>query len=149
MIYMLRRKDGSVEPASAGTLVLPDGMARHLKLADISVSSLDRWKSPKRRGIPQPLENPGPFSRRRFGHYTFGGRPGAQHGGFDRDHLLGRRGDWERNFGRSSRLLRRVCRGPPATPEAWEESSNYISCRGDRPVALTAENVEKICCYFA
>ena len=50
MIYFLRLKDGSVEPTSSGTLVLPDGKARHLKLADISVSSLDRWKSPRSGG---------------------------------------------------------------------------------------------------
>ena len=50
MIYFLRLKDGSVEPASSGTLVLPDGKARHLKLADISVSTLDRWKSPRSGG---------------------------------------------------------------------------------------------------
>jgi len=50
MIYFLRLKDGSVEPASSGTLVLPDGQVRHLKLADILVSALDRWKSPRSRG---------------------------------------------------------------------------------------------------
>jgi predicted secreted hydrolase len=50
MIYFLRLKDGSFEPASSGTLVLPDGKARHLKLADISVSSLNRWKSPRSGG---------------------------------------------------------------------------------------------------
>jgi len=50
MIYFLRLKDGSVEPASSGTIVLPDGKARHLKVADISVSALDRWKSPRSSG---------------------------------------------------------------------------------------------------
>ena len=50
MIYFLRLKDGSVEPASSGTLVLPDGKTRHLKLADILVSVLDRWKSPRSDG---------------------------------------------------------------------------------------------------
>ena len=50
MIYFLRLKDGSVEPASSGTLVLPGGQARHLKLADISVATLDRWKSPRSGG---------------------------------------------------------------------------------------------------
>jgi predicted secreted hydrolase len=47
MIYVLRLKDGSVEPASSGTLIGPDGTARHLKLADISISILGHWKSPR------------------------------------------------------------------------------------------------------
>jgi predicted secreted hydrolase len=47
MIYFLRLRDGSVEPASSGTLVEQDGTPRHLKLAEISVSVLDRWKSPR------------------------------------------------------------------------------------------------------
>jgi len=46
MIYLLRLEDGSVEPASSGTLVAADGSARHLKLSEISVSALGRWKSP-------------------------------------------------------------------------------------------------------
>jgi len=50
MIYILRLKDGSVEPASSGTLVGPDGAARHLRLADIFVSVLDHWKSPRSGG---------------------------------------------------------------------------------------------------
>jgi predicted secreted hydrolase len=50
MIYLLRLKDGSVEPASSGTLVLPDGRAHHLKLSDIAVSVMDRWKSPRSGG---------------------------------------------------------------------------------------------------
>jgi predicted secreted hydrolase len=50
MIYFLRLKDGSVEPASSGTLVAPDGQALHLKLADIQVSILNRWKSPRSGG---------------------------------------------------------------------------------------------------
>jgi predicted secreted hydrolase len=50
MIYLLRLKDGSVEPASSGTLVEHDGTSRHLKLAEISVSVLDRWKSPRSGG---------------------------------------------------------------------------------------------------
>jgi predicted secreted hydrolase len=45
MIYILRLKDGSVEPASSGTLVGPDGTTRHLSLPDFLVSVLDHWKS--------------------------------------------------------------------------------------------------------
>jgi predicted secreted hydrolase len=50
MIYLLRLKDGSAEPASSGTLVAADGSSRHLKLSDFSVTVLDRWKSPRSRG---------------------------------------------------------------------------------------------------
>jgi predicted secreted hydrolase len=46
MIYFLRRKDGSIEPASSGTLVEADGKTRHLNLAEITVKVLDHWKSP-------------------------------------------------------------------------------------------------------
>ncbi len=61
MIYFLRRKDGSIEPASSGTLVEADGKPRHLKLSEISVRVLERWKSlrsggqyPSRWGIQIP-----------------------------------------------------------------------------------------------
>lgn len=50
MIYLLRRADGSLEAASAGTLVEPDGKTRHLELPDISVEVLDRWRSPRSGG---------------------------------------------------------------------------------------------------
>jgi predicted secreted hydrolase len=50
MVYFLRLQDGSIEPASSGTLVAPDGNSRHLKLAEVQVSVLDRWKSPRSGG---------------------------------------------------------------------------------------------------
>jgi len=50
MIYLLRRKDGSVEPASAGTLVAGDGTSRALNLADLSVETLGHWTSPRSGG---------------------------------------------------------------------------------------------------
>ena len=50
MIYFLRRKDGSIEPASSGTLVEADGKTRHLNLSEISVKVLERWKSPRSGG---------------------------------------------------------------------------------------------------
>ncbi len=50
MIYLLRRKDGSIEPASSGTLVEADGKASHLRLAEISVKVLGHWKSPRSGG---------------------------------------------------------------------------------------------------
>jgi predicted secreted hydrolase len=50
MIYVLRLKDGSIEPASSGTLVAADGSVRHLQLSDFSITVLDRWKSPRSKG---------------------------------------------------------------------------------------------------
>jgi predicted secreted hydrolase len=46
MLYRLRRKDGSTDPASAGTLVQADGTAVHLDRKDIALEVLDRWTSP-------------------------------------------------------------------------------------------------------
>jgi predicted secreted hydrolase len=50
MIYFLRLKNGTVEPASSGTLVEPDGKSRHLFLRDINLSLLKQWKSPRSGG---------------------------------------------------------------------------------------------------
>ena len=46
MVYLLRTKDGSFDPASSGTLVESDGRSQHLNLADISLTVLDTWQSP-------------------------------------------------------------------------------------------------------
>ncbi|HEY7220964.1 MAG TPA: lipocalin-like domain-containing protein [Candidatus Binatia bacterium] len=46
MLYLMRRKDGSVDPYSSGTLVNANGATKHLKLSDYRVEVLDRWKSP-------------------------------------------------------------------------------------------------------
>ncbi len=50
MIYFLRRKDGSVEPSSSGTLIKRSGDSIHLKLSDINVEVVDYWKSPRSGG---------------------------------------------------------------------------------------------------
>jgi predicted secreted hydrolase len=50
MIYFLRRKDGTVEPSSSGTLVTRSGGSIHLKLSDINVEIVDTWKSLKSGG---------------------------------------------------------------------------------------------------
>ena len=47
MLYLLRRTDGTVEPASSGTLVEVDGRAVHLALASFRVEVLDTWVSPR------------------------------------------------------------------------------------------------------
>jgi predicted secreted hydrolase len=50
MLYVLRRKDGSVEPASSGTVVEKDGKGRHLPISEVSIEVLGRWRSPKSGG---------------------------------------------------------------------------------------------------
>jgi len=45
MLYLMRRKDGSVDPYSSGTFVNSNGTTRHLNLKDYRVEILDRWKS--------------------------------------------------------------------------------------------------------
>jgi len=46
MLYLLRHKDGSLDPASSGTLVDSAGQTRHLKSADFQVKATGAWKSP-------------------------------------------------------------------------------------------------------
>jgi predicted secreted hydrolase len=46
MLYLLRQQDGSVDPASSGTLIDPQGHTRHLKLADFQVKATGAWTSP-------------------------------------------------------------------------------------------------------
>jgi predicted secreted hydrolase len=49
MFYGLRREDGTLEPASAGTLVERDGAARPLGPGDVRVQALAHWTSPETR----------------------------------------------------------------------------------------------------
>jgi predicted secreted hydrolase len=46
MLYLLRHKDGSVDPASSGSLIEPTGVVRHLNLADFTVKPTGAWTSP-------------------------------------------------------------------------------------------------------
>jgi len=46
MLYRLRNADGSPNPFSAGTLVAPDGTARHLAAADFEFAPTGTWQSP-------------------------------------------------------------------------------------------------------
>lgn len=46
MLYLMRRKDGSVDPYSSGTLVSADGVTKNLSLKDYRIDVLQRWKSP-------------------------------------------------------------------------------------------------------
>jgi predicted secreted hydrolase len=45
MLYVLRHKDGSIEPASSGTWVAPDGTRTHLDLTDIQFTRGRKWTS--------------------------------------------------------------------------------------------------------
>jgi predicted secreted hydrolase len=47
MLYLMRRKDGSVDPYSSGTLVSANGITKHLALKDFRIEVVERWKSPK------------------------------------------------------------------------------------------------------
>jgi len=47
MLYLMRRKDGSVDPHSSGTLVSANGATKHLNIKDYRVDVLERWKSAK------------------------------------------------------------------------------------------------------
>jgi predicted secreted hydrolase len=51
MIYLLRLRDGGIEPASSGTLVEPDGSSWHLPLASMRISVLAQWRSPQSGGV--------------------------------------------------------------------------------------------------
>jgi predicted secreted hydrolase len=50
MLYLIRRKDGSPDPYSSGTLVKSDGTTKHLRLEDFQIGVLERWKSRKSGG---------------------------------------------------------------------------------------------------
>lgn len=46
MFFQIRNKDGSIEPLSGGTLVEPDGTARHLTRDLVTLQVLETWTSP-------------------------------------------------------------------------------------------------------
>jgi predicted secreted hydrolase len=53
MVYLLRRRDGTIDPFSAGTLVAVDGTARRLDAGDVRMETLAHWTSP-RSGVRYP-----------------------------------------------------------------------------------------------
>ena len=55
MLYLIRRKDGSSDPYSSGTLVNPDGTTKHLALKDFRIEVVERWKSSKS-GATYPMK---------------------------------------------------------------------------------------------
>jgi predicted secreted hydrolase len=50
MLFQLRKKDGTIEPSSSGTIIEKDGSSRHLRRSDIIINALAQWKSPKSGG---------------------------------------------------------------------------------------------------
>ena len=55
MLYLIRRKDGTPDPYSSGTLVNSDGTTKHLRLEDFQVAALEKWKSAKS-GATYPMK---------------------------------------------------------------------------------------------
>ena len=53
MVYLLRRRDGTADPLSAGTLIEADGTTRRLEAGDVSIETLAHWTSP-RSGVRYP-----------------------------------------------------------------------------------------------
>jgi predicted secreted hydrolase len=51
MYFQIRREDGTLEPASSGTLVAAGGGTRRLAAADVRLTVLDTWRSPASRAL--------------------------------------------------------------------------------------------------
>jgi predicted secreted hydrolase len=49
MLYQIRRRDGTIEPASGGTWISSDGSSIPLKREDVLIEVLDSWQSPHSR----------------------------------------------------------------------------------------------------
>jgi predicted secreted hydrolase len=45
MLCVMRLKDGTIDPASSGTLINQEGQTRHLTLADFTIKATGNWKS--------------------------------------------------------------------------------------------------------
>ena len=50
MIYQLRRRDGTTDPASSGTWIAADGTTRHLTRDDMKLTPTRTWTSPQTTG---------------------------------------------------------------------------------------------------
>ena len=46
MVFQIRRKDGSIDPFSSGSLVEPDGKVHDLRREDFEIQVTDHWQSP-------------------------------------------------------------------------------------------------------
>ena len=47
MIFQIRQADGQVDPFSSGTLIAPDGSARHLTNEEFTLAVGATWRSPR------------------------------------------------------------------------------------------------------
>ncbi len=47
MFFQIRREDGSLEPVSGGSVILPDGRVRTFTAEEASLEALGRWASPE------------------------------------------------------------------------------------------------------
>lgn len=54
MFYRMRQTGGRSDPASSGTLILPDGTSLHLTLPEVEIQATGSWKSP-RSGATYPM----------------------------------------------------------------------------------------------
>jgi predicted secreted hydrolase len=54
MFFRLRRRDGTIDPSSSGTLVAADGSVERLAAADVQWTTLSSWQSP-RTGASYPV----------------------------------------------------------------------------------------------
>ena len=92
MLFFLRKKDGTVEKESSGTLVESDGKSRHLKRGEINVEVLGTWKSPKSSGTyPNRWRVRIPAAGLDLAACAARGGPGTDHRRLHGCDLLGRR----------------------------------------------------------
>jgi len=47
MLYQMRRTDGTIDPASSGSLITSDGSVIHLRRDQIRIEAAGKWHSPK------------------------------------------------------------------------------------------------------
>lgn len=50
MLYVMRRKDGTIDRHSSGTIVFADGRSRHLQRREFRIEATDYWQSPISKG---------------------------------------------------------------------------------------------------
>ena len=103
MIYKLRKKDGSIEKESSGTIVERDGTSRQIALSEIETKVLAILEEQKDRGkISGRLAYPHSISRSRCHDKTSCCRSGTGEYRIGRHYLLGRRGKWDGYIQRQS-----------------------------------------------
>lgn len=62
MVFLLHKKDGTIDMYSSGTIVFPDGKYEHIKNNDFSIKEISHWKSRKTRAtypVKWVIEIPG------------------------------------------------------------------------------------------